>query len=96
MEWTREQILARVTTDRRWRHKALLALYERQTADEQMSEEAKYRNRQGFNCVDAEILSSFAKQLKARGQLSEKQDAILKKRIREYGSQLAKIANGEL
>ena len=73
--------------------KALLELFAKQTADEQVQETTKYVNMIGFSGADAFILSSFAKQLTERGYLSPKQMDLLRKRIVKYSKQLARIAN---
>lgn len=44
----------------------ILALYDRQTATEQESHTTAYHNGVGFNAVDADLGSSFAKQIMAR------------------------------
>jgi hypothetical protein len=90
--------------------RALLVLYERQTADEQASETTKYVNGRGFNAVDAEILSSFACQVERKvGQtssylgrerklgecLSPKQMAIARRKVVRYVKQLAEVAEAK-
>lgn len=78
-------------TDVRWAHRGLLAIFKNQTADEQDGANVKYHNTMGFRCVDAHILTSFAGQLQRRGGLSEKQNAILFKKMPRYGRQLMKF-----
>jgi hypothetical protein len=46
----------------------------------------------GFTGTDAEILSSFSKQLIEKGWLSPKQMVIVRKKIKKYENQMAKIA----
>jgi hypothetical protein len=90
--------------------RALIVLYERQTADEQVSGTTHNKNGRGFNAVDAEILSSFACQVQAKnGQhsdylgrprklgecLSPKQMAIARRKVVRYVKQLAEVANGK-
>ena len=52
----------------------------------------------GFVHVDSENLTSFAKQFEERGSLSEKQLAILYKKMPKYADQLinAAIAEGKI
>ena len=73
--------------------RGLLAIYARQTADEQAAESTSHLNGIGFNGVDAPILSSFAKQLRARNWLSEKQLTLARRKMTKYAGQLARIAN---
>lgn len=73
--------------------KAVVKIYEYQTADEQRAGETKENNGVGFNGADAQIMSSFAEFYKKRGYLSPKQLMIARKKIMKYAAQLAKIAN---
>lgn len=70
---------------------ALTFIYDRQTEDEKQSEDTRWENTVGFSGVDAEILSSFAKQYIARGTLSEKQMALAKKKMSKYAKQILDI-----
>jgi len=72
---------------------ALVQLFERQTDDEQTAETTKYHNNIGFNACDAEILTNIAKWFMAKGWMSNKQTALVRKRIKKYSGQLADIAN---
>ena len=73
--------------------KALLKLYAYQTSDEQMIGTTRYINGVGFSGADADILTSFAKQLQKNNYLSPKQMNILRKKMTKYSKQLARIAN---
>lgn len=88
--------------------RALIVLYERQTADEKTAETTKYTNGIGFNAADAEILSSFAAQVQRKhGQydnylkrnrvygdcLSPKQMAIARRKVVRYAKQITEAAN---
>jgi hypothetical protein len=70
---------------------ALTFVYDRQTADEKSAEVTCYHNTVGFSGVDAEILSSFAKQYIARGTLSEKQMKIASTKMPRYAKQILDI-----
>jgi hypothetical protein len=84
--------------------RGVLAIYARQTMDEQTATETKHQNGVGFNGVDANIMSSFAQQIERRvangtrgGQcLSEKQMAIARRKIVRYARQLVEIANEKM
>lgn len=76
--------------------KAVVKIYEKQTYDEQVSQETKENNGVGFNGVDAPIMSSFARFYLERGYLSPKQLSIARKKIMKYAGQLCKIANQEV
>jgi len=89
-----------------WLLRGLVAIYARQTADEQAAEITREHNGVGFTAFDAEILTSFAKQVERFNKtpaadrnyttpLSYKQTVILRKRMKKYAGQLLKIATGE-
>lgn len=82
--------------------RALVVLTERQTADEQVSENTKYHNNRGFRPCHARMGTSMAKFFKARGYLSPKQVAYWRKpmaggkmRIEIYAGQLLEIAKAK-
>lgn len=95
-KWTKEAIKARLEKDDKWLVRGLLAIYGRQTAEEQVCGQTVEDNGIGFNGVDAEILTSFAIQFQQRGFLTAKQLEIARKKMLKYAGQLAKIANGEV
>lgn len=74
--------------------RAILALYDRQTAEEQVLAVTENDNGVGFTGADAEILTSFAewikKSWKTEGKrLSDKQRIIARKKLPKYWAQLA-------
>lgn len=91
--YTKEFIRDKMATNDKWLYRGLIAIHNLQTASEQMSLSTRESNGVGFNSVDAEILSSFASQLKERDFLSEKQKSIARKRMSKYAGQLERIAN---
>ncbi len=86
----REQLL----TDDAWLVRGLIAIFNRQTADEQQAERTEIHNKMGFNSSDAEILTSFAKQWQQKEWLSDKQMGIIRRKLPKYSAQLARIARG--
>lgn len=103
--YTTEDLFAAIEKSDACAVNALLALYQRQTEDEQEDRLTSHRNGIGFSAVDADLLSSFAQQaernreLKTAGErpahwsdLSPKQMEILRKKLRRYGRQLGEIA----
>lgn len=101
MTWTKEAIKQNLLENDQWVVRGILAIYDRQTFDEQASHITKHNNGIGFNGVDAEILTSFAEQIikwmnggKAYSSpLSPKQMEIARRKIIKYSRQLAEIAN---
>jgi hypothetical protein len=79
-----------------WVKRAILVVFAAQTASEQCSETTREHNGVGFNGTDAQILSSFAKQIidfeagrsKFRSPLSPKQMVIARNKIRKYAGQI--------
>lgn len=75
--------------------RAMLRIFQYQTSDEQRFGVTSHSNGVGFTSSDAEILTSFCKQLSYRS-LSEKQLTFLRKTIGKYAGQLTEqaISNG--
>lgn len=97
--WKKDEIKEKLMAgDRIWIERAVIAIFNKQTATEQEVETTNRVNGVGFTGADAKILSSFAKQLlkNKNRHLSEKQFVIAKKRIVKYAGQLAKIANNKI
>jgi len=100
--WTKEEIQENLKTKDVWVIKGILAIFDKQTADEQTAETTTHRNNIGFSGADARIMSSFAKQIQSHDKtkfhtpLSQKQIVVARKKIMKYAGQLAKIANKEI
>ncbi|QDJ96237.1 hypothetical protein Xoosp13_50 [Xanthomonas phage Xoo-sp13] len=93
--WTKEEIHAKLKTDDKWLIRGLLAIYARQTDEEQNADVTKESNGIGFNAFDATILSDMAKQYKRTAFLSKRQIAIVRKCMLKYSGQLYRISRGE-
>ena len=78
--------------------KALITVYNNQTDSEQSSETTKVHNGVGFTPIDAEFMTSLAKQYLEKKSLSKKQLIYVKKTMPKYASQLIEqaIANGKI
>lgn len=74
-----------------WAVRGLLKIYEFQTEAEQRVGETTEDNGVGFSGCDAHILSSFAEQIKNGRQMSEKQLAMIYKKMPRYSRQLVNI-----
>lgn len=75
---------------------ALQFVYDRQTEYEKNVLQTAELNKVGFNGVDAEILSSFCMQWEKRKSLSDKQMALVLKKMPKYSVQIEKILRGVL
>ena len=89
---TKEFIKTMLLSDHNWLYRGIVAIFKKQTYDEQQTESTKEDNGVGFNGVDAYMLSSFAKQIMGGKTLSAKQMAIAKKKMPKYAGQLLQIA----
>jgi len=79
----------KLSTNDNWAKKALLTIMSRQTVEEQNAERTVYNNKVGFTGHDSPLMTSFAKQLAAKGWLSKRQMEVLKKTIKKYWKQIA-------
>lgn len=96
---TKSEIINLLRTNDKAIARALMALADRQTADEQASESTRYDNGRGFRPCHARMGTSMAKFYRARGYLSPKQIAYWRTamktgqmRIEIYAGQLVEIA----
>jgi hypothetical protein len=86
---TKSFIQLKLATNVAWATRAVAMIYTLQTADEQESGTTHNLNGVGFSGCDAEILSSFAKQLAKGRTLSAKQMAIVFRKMPRYWRQVA-------
>ena len=93
--WTKDEMKDILTNHDDQLCKAVVKIWEYQTADEQRVGETKEHNGVGFNGLDANILSSFAEFYKRTGFLTPKQIVIARKKMMKYAGQLCRIANGQ-
>ena len=99
---TKEQIVALLITNDKAVGRALIALFNRQTQGEQVSEATHNLKGEGFTPADAAMGSSMAKFYSARGYMTERQLAYWRKpnvkgvpRICKYAGQLVEVAKAK-
>ena len=92
-KYTKDEIVTQIQNNRAWAVRALMAIYERQTADEQVAETNHIHNGAGFTSFDAPILTSMAKFYEQKHFLTDKQLGVVRKRIVRYHRQLFELAN---
>lgn len=90
--WDKAKIVALLEANPRAVDRALIRIYERQTADEQRAESTNHNNAIGFSSADARILTSMAKSALHWGGLTDKQRDVVRRRIKKYWRQLLEIA----
>lgn len=83
MELTGNAIIELLRTNDKAVCRALVVLNERQTTDEQISENTKHRNNRGFRPCHARMGTSMAKFYEKRGFLTPKQIAYWRKEGKE-------------
>lgn len=88
-----EALHKKLAADYRWAIRALVRIYEMQTDAERNTQQTIEHNGVGFNAFDAEILSSLAEQVKQGRSLSNKQMAIVFKKIPRYKGQIYQITD---
>lgn len=103
---TKEQVQDLLQNNDRAVIRGVVAIYERQTADEQSSRTTKHQNGVGFNGRDAGFFSGLAKQIlewqvasperRYPRPLSPRQLASARRGIFKYAGQLARIANEKI
>lgn len=86
---TIQQMLA---TNDRAVERALIAVYRRQTADEQAANATCHNNARGFTGIDASFLSRAAQGCLRYGHLTPKQLPYVRSKIQKYWQQLAEVA----
>jgi len=91
--WTIEEIRELLIESDKAVARAIVAVYNLQTEDEQIMKETAHQNGVGFNGVDAEFLSSLAQFYTAKGFLTAGQLKYGRKKIMKYAGQLKMLAN---
>ena len=91
--WTIEEIRELLKESDKAVARAILAIYNRQTEDEQTIKETTDHNGIGYNGVDANFMSSLAQFYQSKGFLSAGQLKYGRKAIMKYAGQLTEIAN---
>jgi len=61
MKYTENEVRVKLSSDPKWIERAIVRLYERQTADEQRAEHTRNLNNRGFQPCDAFMFTRFAK-----------------------------------
>lgn len=88
----KEQLQALIDANDKAVYRAILLIYDRQTEAEKSTMSTLADNGIGFSGCDAELLSSFASQLRDRGWLTTNQLPFARRKIRKYWKQLWQLA----
>ena len=87
-EWDKESIKKLIQTNDKAVYRALVLLYSFQTDEEKNTDNVKTVNGKGFNKLDAEILSSMARQVKSGRHLTDKQMYVARPKLMKYAGQI--------
>ena len=91
----KEFVRGKLANDTRWALHGLTKIFDLQTEEEKEYETTSVHNGVGFTGTDGEILASFAKQYIKRQWLSEKQMAILMRKMPKYWKQIIALSDEE-
>lgn len=91
--WTKEEVLDKLLKDDKWLERGILAIFNKQTFEEQRADSTLENNGVGFNGADAHIMSYMANYLKQGNHLSGRFLIQARHKMAKYSGQLAKIAN---
>lgn len=95
-KWEVDDIKALLEMDDAAVERAIVVIFERQTADEQAHAYCAHLNGRGFNKLDAEFGTSLAKGCLKYGHLTPKQLPYARKMMLKYVGQLTEAANEKL
>ncbi len=91
--WTKDSIHNLLSSNDKAVARAVLAIYARQTNDEQATESTRHTNGAGFNHADAQRGSYYATYVQRTGRLTGRHLELARKMVGKYWRQLAEIAN---
>lgn len=91
--WKKEDIHNLLDKNPKAVMRALVAIYNLQTADEQASHTTSHANSVGFSAFDAEFCTDMAQKALKGWNFSEKQLAVTRNKMKRYHRQLVMIAN---
>lgn len=86
--YTKEFIQHQLTTNPKWIERGLIVLYNRQTIDEQQSEQTTYQNGRGFNGTDVKYLSYCSRWILRGNHLNEKHLTKCGGKLKKYWKQI--------
>jgi hypothetical protein len=92
MEWTREKVIELLDRNPRAVERAIVALYNLQTADEQAAGITRLQNGAGFSAFDAKAGTYYAEWILSGKRLSGKYLAKAREMAKKYVGQLVAIA----
>jgi hypothetical protein len=92
--WTRTEIETHINTNDRAVERAMVAIWERQTADEQETQGTRHHNGRGFAAWSARSGTYYANWVRSGRHLTGKHLAKARKIALHHAGQLTDFANG--
>ena len=92
--WTRTEIEALINSNDRAVERAMVAIWERQTADEQATQNTRHHNGRGFAAWSARSGTYFAEWVRSGRRLTGKHLVKARKIALHHAGQLTDFANG--
>ena len=92
--WTRTEIETLINTNDRAVERAMVAIWERQTADEQETQDTRHHNGRGFAAWSARSGTYYAEWVRSGRRLTGKHLAKARKIALHHAGQLTDFANG--
>jgi len=92
--WTRTEIEALINSNDRAVERAMVAIWERQTADEQETQNTRHHNGRGFAAWSARSGTYFAEWVRSGRRLTGKHLVKARKIALHHAGQLTDFANG--
>jgi hypothetical protein len=92
--WTRTEIEALINSNDRAVERAMVAIWERQTADEQATQDTRHHNGRGFAAWSARSGTYFAEWVRSGRRLTGKHLVKARKIALHHAGQLTDFANG--
>jgi len=94
--WTAEAVAALLDRDQLAVERAVVAIFHRQTADEQAAETTKHRNGRGFAACHASRGSYYARWIMAGRRLSGPHIQHARRMMKHYAGQLLEVIHERL
>ena len=94
--WTKEIIKQQIQNNQKWLERAIVAIYKKQTLNEQKIEHSIEYNKVGFSGPDSKRLSYYAKWILSGKHLTGEHLITAKEKMLKYSRQLEKIANRKI
>ena len=91
--WNEAKIVALLETNNRAVEKAIVAIYNRQTADEKLAQSTRHDNKMGFSAAHAAKASYYARWILSGRSLTGKHLSDAREIAIRYRKQLLAIAN---